>query len=110
MATALTVVIVVKVAADLLVEGGRFWHWVRDRFGVEQELAEREELWWWALTDLEAAKDLRRQLAIEYNAEAEIARLDELVRQYHGGWDALPTQHLELAREFRQRGTLRLVR
>jgi len=138
MTSALAVAIIVKVAADLCLEGGRLAHSLRGRFGGGREAAERWDLWLWADCDLVAAKELRRRLTgdlerlivteravrrivegpdvalvfryMKREAERPLDRLDMTVRYFHGGWDALPDQRLTLRRAYRRNGPLMLVR
>lgn len=139
MTSALAVAIIVKVAVDLWCEGGPLVHSLWGRLSGEREAADRWDLWLWAESDLAAAKELRRRLRSDLersiktacslsrirprdpdvalvfryltrDAEAALARLDMVVRYYHGGWEALPNMRLKPTGATRHKGTLMLVR
>ncbi len=138
MASVVAAAIIVKVAVDLCLEGGRLAHSLLGRLAGGREAAERWDLWLWADCDLVAARELRRRLTgdlerlimterslcriiggpdvalvfgyVKREAERALDRLDMTVRYFHGGWDALPDQRLKLTRAYRRKGPLMLVR
>jgi hypothetical protein len=138
MTSVLAAAIIVKVAVDLRLEGGRLAHSLLGRFAGGREAAERWDLWLWADCDLVAAKELRRRLTgdlerlimterslrriaegpdfalvfrcMKGEAERALDRLDMTVRYFHGGWDALPDHRLQLMRACPRKGPLMLVR